>query len=421
MVEEPTRGDWELPWPAPLQATSHEMCLVATPADVWTPLVGTELKPDESPGWADEFLSERSPDATSAMYRLEAAPVRLHRQAAIAQVDEPLVRLLDHALWLAPDGGRRGLTRAFLSQTRDAIEFNLPAGLQPISLFLDDRPLALPSGTTGPLRVPLVGGGRESILALVWEQSLPPSSGNARSDWAVLPWPTQVKVARSLVTVLPHRNGLLIGRGDLPQTDWMDAAFDRLEMLLDRQRSLVNDPRAVAANRELTDELQARVAARLPSRTAQASAALTARLERWRGIVETINDLERPATIDKQPLNDRPLRHLEEQFVDHPDALRTVATAEAPRVGFWLIDRRWLALLLGLLLSLIAIPSLRYLIRLERGEWLSTRVTISWLLLGVVWWFYLTPGFLGPLVIAMAAIRTAVVHGPRRQRMTNSE
>ena len=421
VVEEPTRGDWELPWPAPLQATSHEMCLVATPADVWTPLVGTELKPDESPGWADEFLSERSPDATSAMYRLEAAPVRLHRQAAIAQVDEPLVRLLDHALWLAPDGGRRGLTRAFLSQTRDAIEFNLPAGLQPISLFLDDRPLALPSGTTGPLRVPLVGGGRESILALVWEQSLPPSSGNARSDWAVLPWPTQVKVARSLVTVLPHRNGLLIGRGDLPQTDWMDAAFDRLEMLLDRQRSLVNDPRAVAANRELTDELQARVAARLPSRTAQASAALTARLERWRGIVETINDLERPATIDKQPLNDRPLRHLEEQFVDHPDALRTVATAEAPRVGFWLIDRRWLALLLGLLLSLIAIPSLRYLIRLERGEWLSTRVTISWLLLGVVWWFYLTPGFLGPLVIAMAAIRTAVVHGPRRQRMTNSE
>ncbi len=421
VVEEPPRGDWELPWPAPLQATSHEMCLVATPADVWTPLVGTELKPDESPGWADEFLSERSPDTTSAMYRLEAAPVRLHRQAATAHVDEPLVRLLDHTLWLTPDGGRRGLTRAFLSQTREVIDFDLPVGLQPIALLLDDRPLALPSVTTGTLRVPLVGGGRESILVVIWEQSFAQPQRNAHSEQVLLPWPTHVKVAHSLVTVLPHRNGLVVGQTKLPQTDWMDAAFDRLEILLDRQASLINDPRAVAANRELIDELQSRVATRLPSRTVQASAALTARLERWRGIVETINGLERSTAIDKQPFADRPLRHLEEQFVDHPDALRIVATVESPRVGFWLIDRRWLALLLGLLLSLITIPTLRHLIRLEWGEWLSTRVTISWLLLGLVWWFTLTPGFLGPLVIAMAAIRAAVVHTPRLQPVIDDQ
>ena len=409
VIEEPLRGDWDLPWPAPLQATSHEMCLVATPADVWTPLVGTELKPDEAPGWADEFLEERMPETTSALYRLDAAPIRLRRHASITQIDEPVVRLLDHSLWLTADGGRHGLTRAFLSQTRDAIEFTVPDGFRPIALFFDDRPLPLPTVTEGLLRVPLIGGGRESVLVLIWEQLRPQSEGYARAERATLPWPSRVTVSRSLVTVLPHRNGLVIGRTQQVQTDWMDAAFDRLEMLLDRQASLDNDLRAAAANRELIDELQSRVAARLPAHTAQTSSALTARLERWNRIVESINGLDRTGTGDKLLLAARPFSYLEEQFVDHPQALRTIATAEAPQVDFWLVDRRWLAVVLALLLSLVVIPSLRQLIRLDWGEWLSVRVTISWLLLGVVWWFYLTPGFLGPLMIAVATV-CAMLH-----------
>ena len=412
VVEEPLRGDWELPWPAPLQATSHEMCLVATPVDVWTPLVGTELKPDEAPGWADEFLEERMPETASGLYRLGAAPVRLRRHASSAQADEPVVRLLDHSLWLTADGGRHGLTRAFLSQTREGIEFNLPDGIHPVALFFDDRPLPLPAVTEGVLRVPLVGGGRESVLVLIWEQLHPSSDGYARAERLALPWPSRVTVSRSLVTVLPHRNGLVIGHTRQAQTDWMDAAFDRLEMLLDRQASLDNDPRAAAANRELIDELQRRVAARLPAHTAQASAALAVRLERWNRIVEMINGLERTSPGDRLPLAVRPLASLEEQFVDHPQALRTVATAEAPRVGFWLVDRRWLAAALALLLSLIVIPTLRKMIRLDWGEWLSARVTISWLLLGLVWWLYLTPGFLGPLMIAIASARAALHRRP---------
>jgi hypothetical protein len=407
VTEEPLRGDWELPWPAPLQSTSHEMCLVATPADVWTPLVGTELKPDEAPGWADEFLEERMPETTSALYRLGAAPVKLRRHASTMPVDEPVVRLLDHSLWLTADGGRHGVTRAFLSQTREAIELQVPDGIHPVALFFDDRPLPMPAVTQGLLRVPLVGGGREAVLILIWEQLRPPSDGYARAERVSLPWPSRVTVSRSLVTVLAHRNGLLIGRTQLTQTDWMDAAFDRLEMLLDRQASLDNDPRAAAANRELIDELQKRVAGRLPAHTAQSSAALAVRLERWNRIVELINGLERTNTGDKL-LVARPLAYIEEQFVDHPQALRTIATADAPRVSFWLVDRSWWATVLALLLSLIVIPALRKMIRLDWGEWLSARATISWLMLGVVWWLYLTPGFLGPLMITIALARAAL-------------
>ena len=67
---------------------------------------------------------------------------------------------------------------------------------------------------------------------------------------------------------------------------------------------------------------------------------------------------------------------------------------------------------MALLLGLLVIPSLRKMIRLDWGEWLSARVTVSWLMLGVVWWLYLTPGFLGPLMIAIALARAALHRRP---------
>jgi hypothetical protein len=65
-----------------------------------------------------------------------------------------------------------------------------------------------------------------------------------------------------------------------------------------------------------------------------------------------------------------------------------------------------------LLLCLLAIPIFRRFIRLDWGEWLNARTTVAWFLLGMVWWLWLTPGPVGPLIIAVALIR-AFVH--RRQ------
>lgn len=413
VIEEPTRGDWELPWPAPLQASLHEMCLLTTPPDLWTPLVGTELKPDEAPGWAEEFLEERMPETPSALYRLSTPPVKLRRSASPSHLDEPVVRLLDHALWLTDAGGRYGVTRAFLSQTREAIDFTIPEGFQPVALFLDGRPLALPNAVEGQWHVPLIGGGRESMLVMMWQQRQPDIRGFVMAEREPLPWPTRIKVARSLVAVVPPRTGWLVNRSGQPRLDWMDAAFDRIEMLLERQTSLDGDPRAAAANRELIDELQSRVSMRLPTLTARPSASLTVRLERWNRLVDAINNLDPPTRPETRASDEQPLSHLDEQFLDHPQALRAIATSESPAIGFWLLDRNWLATVAALLLGLVVIPVLRYLIRLEWGEWLNARVTVSWLLLGLFWWLYLTPGVLGPAMIAIAVFRAALHRKPR--------
>ena len=67
-----------------------------------------------------------------------------------------------------------------------------------------------------------------------------------------------------------------------------------------------------------------------------------------------------------------------------------------------------------LLLCLVAIPLFRRFIRLDWGEWLDKRTTIAWLMLGLVWWLWLTPGPVGPLIMSIALLRAAM--SKRRSR-----
>jgi len=85
-------------------------------------------------------------------------------------------------------------------------------------------------------------------------------------------------------------------------------------------------------------------------------------------------------------------------------------------VSFWQLDR-WALEILGILsLGLIALAVFRRLIRLEWGEWLSLRTTLAWVLLGMIWWIWLTPGPLGPLIVAIAILRAGI----HRRQMQHS-
>jgi hypothetical protein len=417
LLEPPVRGEWTLPLPEPEEAVSHELNLVLGHADTWTPLVGSELKPDESPGWAAEFIESRQPGDAATEYRLEGTPVRLRRNTVSSQVEQPSVRLLDQLLWLTSDGTQTGITRAFLSQSRDAIEWETPDGFRLIAMFLDDRPLALPAVADGRLRVPLLGGARESVFVLIWQRSDAVPAGYFRRTRESLPWPSGIDVTRSLITVVPHRDAWAVPGSGFGGRDWLDAALDRLEMLLDRQQSLGNDPRAAAANRRLIDELQTQIARRLSVRSARPSATLTEQLNRWNRVVETMNRLEPSPTAPPFPIDVR-ITELEEPFIELPQTLRPVLSATEPAihaVDFWTVDRRAVQATTALLLSLIVFPLLRRLIRIEWGVWLSAHTTIAWILLGILWWTCLTPGAFGPLIIAVAVIHAAI-----QQRYTDS-
>lgn len=408
IIEQPTKGDWALPLPEAQEATSHVLHLLVSPADTWTPLEGTELKPDESPAWVTEILNDLRSETTAAEYQLTTFPVTLRHSQTQTNLDHPEIRLLDHSIWLTEQGGRYGISRAYLTHTRDAIQFEVPEGLKPVAVFLDERPLALPIPVKGKLQVPLIGGGRESLLTLTWEQPLPIASGLARVQHEELPVAVNIDVVRTLVTVIPFRDGLSISRDGAQKLDWMDTALDRLEMLLARQESLGNDPRAAAANRRLIFELQAQIAARLPRGLSQPSQKLPEHLRRWNRIVGELNRMEPQATPRPPTPAEVRIQPAEEPLLDLPQALRVALPADHNSVNFWVLDRRWLNAVSALLLTLIAIPIFRRFIRLDWGEWLSVRTTLAWLLLGSIWWLWLTPGPFGPLIITIAIARATL-------------
>jgi len=408
MIEEPVKGDWSLPLPEPQEATSQLLHVLISPADTWTPLEGTELKPDESPAWVSEILSDLRSETTAAEYQLIGTPVTLRRSQTTTHLDHAEIRLLDHSLWLTEQGGRYGISRAYLTHTRDAIQFEVPEGLKPVAVFLDERPLALPIPVEGKLQIPLIGGGRESLLTLTWEQPLPVATGLARVQHEELPIAVNIDVVRTLVTVIPFRDGLSISRDGTRKLDWMDAALDRLEMLLARQESLGNDPRAAAANRRLIFELQAQITARLPRGLSQPSQKLPQHLQRWNRIVSELNRLEPQGTPRLSTTGEARIQPVEEPLLDLPQALRVALPEDHHSVNFWVLDRRWLNAVGALLLTLLAIPVFRRFIRLDWGEWLSARTTLAWLLLGSIWWLWLTPGPVGPLIITIAIVRAGL-------------
>jgi hypothetical protein len=306
---------------------------------------------------------------------------------------------------LTDDGRRHGISRVFLSQTRDALQFQVPAGFHLVSLFLDEHPLAMPVPSDGSLRIPLVGVARESILVMTWEQMQSQSQGPMQIQNDQLPWPSNIEVTRALLTCVPNRQELAVVRDGQLKLDWIDAALDRLEMLLTRQDSLGNDPRAATGNRALIDDLQKQITTHLSKGIAKPSAAVIAQLERWNRAVDAINHLDPlPSPLTRPGRGLRSVQ-VEEPFVDLP-AVRVAVSSDDHSVSFWLFDRRWLDAISALVITLIAIPLFRRLIRLEWGEWLNAHTTVAWLILGLVWWMWLTPGILGPLIITVTICRS---------------
>ena len=251
---------------------------------------------------------------------------------------------------------------------------------------------------------------------MTWEQTQPMAAGMSRIQHEQLPQPVNIDVTRTLVTVIPNRDSLVIGLDGAQKLDWLDTALDRLEMLLARQESLESDPRAAGVNHQLIFELQSQITARLPRGFASPSPKMPIHLERWNRIVSTLNQLESHSAPRTTAVPEsRPLQ-IEEPFLDLPNALRVAPVGADHSVNFWLLDRRWLDVVGALLLCLIAIPLFRRLIRLEWGEWLNSRTTIAWLLLGIVWWLWLTPGPVGSLIVTITILRA----GLHRRQSRNS-
>jgi hypothetical protein len=293
--------------------------------------------------------------------------------------------------------------------------FGVPQRLTITSIFLDDHPLALNNPVDGRLVVPVLEMGTESILTISWEVTGETSDliGMASEN---LIWPPQIRVKKNLITFLPESPTRLWNRTGLIAMSSLDQNLDRLDTLLERHAGLDNDIKAATANRWLIHQLQSRLVARLPAEVERPTEAVRERLNRWERITEEINQLE---PVPPAPPLSWQMRLLEGPVTDSDAALRG-RTDRPAQFQFWQFNEHLLMYAMSLIVAVILIPICRRLIRLEWSGWLHQHVGISWLMLALFWWLFLTPSAFGPVLLILGLIR-ALLHSRPVQFASDSQ
>ncbi len=398
MLIEPKLPDWELPLPIPLYSSSHESFVVIESDTVWFPTGGRELRVGDLPEWSSSFYSELP--GGSVAFKVAGPSVEIQRDVAQSELREPSIRLLDQRMWLRPDGGRSGITQAFLSSLRSDLVFDLPAGVHVTSIFLDDHPVALILPVDGRLTIPLSDTGTEPLLKMTWDVR-ETTGGSQRLPTEPFLWPRDIKIDRNLVTILPDDPTAFWSSSGLTVMSSLDQDLDWLDALLDRHAALGAETRGAVANRWMIDQMQKRLRLRLPAEIQHRSEQVERQLQHWRTIVDRINQLERVSPASPN--------NWQAQLFEGPVADSQQAIRGQPRQGAQIqvkrFDWRQFQIVFSVLLALILMPILRGTIRIEWSGWLHRQVVMSWLLLALVWWLFLTPSVFGPCLLIVALIQ----------------
>lgn len=402
---EPTSGDWELPLPTALHAISHETLVVIDPDTVWTPKNGQEGAWDELPDWVPEFSEEISLNRPPV--RVNGSTVELQRVITATETREPAIRLLDQRMWMHRDGRRSGVTQAFISSMQGDLEFSVPPDVVVTSIFLDDRALPLTLPSDGKLKISMSDAGNERLLTITWKIDASSAPRSRRSSEEFL-WPKEIPIEKSLVTLLPDQPTYLWMQSGMHSTTELDQSMDLLETLLDRHAALTAETRGSMANRWLIDRIQQRIKSELPKEFSQRHELVRRHLHRWTELVNRINQLER---VPPAPAISWHTRLLEEPVTEGENAIRgrTDKSADIRVIQF---NLQFWKVVGSCMLAVILVAMFRRTIRVEWSDWLHRHVAMSWFLLSVVWWLFLTPSVLGPCLMVVALIRAMTQYGP---------
>ena len=395
----PTQSDWELPLPIPLNFSGHETLLVIDPEDIWFPVGGREVRVADLPEWSAPFFEEIP--GGGAAFRVAGTSVRIQREVVTPHLREPSVRLLDQRMWLHWSGERAGLTQAYLSSVRNDLEFHLPADCVVTAIFLDDHPLPLAEPAGQKLMIPMTDAGTESLLTLAWTAQETTAYRLERTETEAFPWPVGIKLERNLFTIIPDAPNRLWCRSGLTEVNSFDQGLDRLETLLERHQALGSETRSAVANRWRLDQLQTKLLVQVTKELTSPTKQTDERLQRRSQIIEAIDHLE---PVPEAPQSSWQSRLLEESAADCSGCIRGQSDREG-RIDVLQYNYHWLMNLGSCLLALILVPLLGLLVRMKWGLYIRRQVAISWMLLAMIWWFFLTPSAFGPLLMVVSILR----------------
>ena len=359
------RGDWSVPVIEVRDAADSQHYLLLPVAE---PIVPAEqsayvISWSRLPGWARESASDGSDGTIPNVYRSTSKLWNFVRKPTGETAGHGRIPLVHTRIWLDRDAEEYGCTEVLTTSSLElGLVFAWPTGTQLLALFVDGETVAFRPPQSGSLTVPLDVNQRPHAVKVYWSRPADEPSWRPRSR--EFPYPRSVPVESSILSIVP------------PRGTWLTMPKRITEIT----------PRSFAVERERVDTIMREV-------------------ETLQTEIEPVS-IE-PGFAELMPASNREVLYGRLSAGEH---------AGIPSGSYWVIDKRITTAALALLSLLLVFPMSRKLARLQAGRWLNQHETVTWMLLGLLWWTCWRGSVFGMALLLL----TGVAALWRRQRLSQS-
>jgi|GEM_PF-2793687 len=417
---------WRVPEISPVNATLSDSYLVVAPAETFD--VGETHVSGLAPTALPQELERLLPTAEllnvkSAVYRGETRPWHVSAARKLVTDRNAGVLLAESQFWFDPEMSLTGRTSLIVLPSEiQSLKLRLPDSCQVRAVLVNGRANAFQLASDQQLAIPLHTPQLGQIVTVCWTRA-----ATSRIDWAGqtgldLPQPEGLPVLRTMVMVVPPPGYTLQPEFGLATEEPASLGVRRAEALIELIRvqaeagQTVHDPEWWLAVQET---------ARLLHELGTHEGVDSSHQRFVRTLLEELKQLAGP--LDRESLTRLPNQEADAMsaiLLPHPllDSEPQIVTgrllSDSP-LQFRLVRQTLWDLGRGLLAGLLVAVAGWRLIRLLRdSRWFRDPV-VTWILLAVIWWLWLTPVWVAAAMLLAAAVH-AVLRLPRHSRSESS-
>ena len=310
-------------------------------------------------------------------------------------VPRPRVPLMETTLW-----DRDGRTEFFVVDTQE-MKLSWPTGLTTERVLVDGQPVdARPADSqTWTLRLP---NGNSHHVRIDWRSDSTHSSWSVARIRRALPVPLSLPVETSLLSVQPARGATVVALAGLKKSDDASLLLEQLERLLDvalnASASLNVIDRAVSRAVETEQRLSRLLGAKASD--SESIARFRSRYEEARRRLQTVKE-RIAAESDQRPIAFA-LRPASAGWDSSAIRGRVEMSGQETAVEYRSLSPQLVSVVLAAGIVIVFLPFFRRVVGLQLGERLAGREPISWMLLGLFWFFFLAPAGIGLVLLGVA-------------------
>lgn len=395
--------EWSILLPQPQQCPQMETVVGIPRSDVWEAAAEQAVIPaDSRPEWLNDLWDGWSQESALTLIRPRRDALLLVRHAAPLERLPREVSYAEHRIALTKDDELAGTTLLLVRPGSGSFDVTIPAELRLQSALEGERPLEITSSGPGQVRFTLQGGNGATLVRLNWSRHLSTGWSPVEQRVVTLPVPVGLVPQQHRVSLVSGRNDWLFARAGIQQQGELEQALVRLESLLQIRPQ---DP-PPAWYLPLFQWSYAQAAIALPTVTRSESDLPPGQLDRWNQLVETIN--QRGVRIGAPAAGSSLIWQSSGTI---PGGVSGGVRSVAGDLRFWQVRRKELLIWLALPAAAMLIPVLLRWLRRPNAEWFHSHQSLAWMLLGFVWWLWLSPSVVG-LLLGGLGIWKAFRHRP---------